>query len=35
MTPEEYIEWIESLEVQVFTDELKETIIENFENMLI
>tara|TARA_R110000737_G_scaffold344521_1_gene371790 strand:- start:1308 stop:1415 length:108 start_codon:yes stop_codon:yes gene_type:complete len=35
MTPEEYIEWIESLEVQVLTDELKETIIENFENMLI
>lgn len=35
MTPDEYIEWIESLETQVLTDELKETIIENFENLLI
>lgn len=35
MTPEEYVEWIHKLDLQVLTDELKETIIYNFENMLI
>lgn len=35
MTPEEYIEWIESLETQVLTDELKETMIDNIQNLMI
>ena len=32
MTREEFIEWIEGLELQTLTDELKQDIIENFES---
>lgn len=30
MTPDEFVEWIESLEIQTLTDELKQEIIDNF-----
>jgi uncharacterized membrane protein len=33
MTREEFIEWIEGLELQTLTDELKQDIIENFESI--
>lgn len=33
MTPEEFIKWIEEIPLQTLTDELKEEIIENFNNI--
>ncbi len=33
MTPEEFIEWIENLPLQILTDELKLDIIETFNTV--
>lgn len=33
MEKEEFIQWIEGLELQTLTEELKQTIIENFNSI--